>query len=306
MITIWDVGHGLSTWIQTPNGHNHWVDTGFLSDPRFSPSEHVYQYYGVRQIDYLTISHADKDHFDDLDNFIRCFGAPITFTRNPSVPFSEKYGSLSAGYQKALRGIDESHTDPVPAGQEPWNPYWNGGVQVFQCWLDWSEAGNINDSSIVTFYRYQGWVFILPGDIGPSAWEKLWSHHHLDISAMLQGTTARVLVAPHHGRNSGYSDSMIKVIDPHLIVVSDGHGKEPTDPRFRTKAKGLEHNSITRELKTINPLIRALEQRERPTGFLALLYSDKRDIRYLTMKSTGRLQFKVDATGNCSLHIVDS
>jgi competence protein ComEC len=306
MITIWDVGHGLSTWIQTPNGHNHWVDTGFVSDPRFSPSEHVYLNYDVRKIHYLTISHADKDHFDDLDNFIRCFGAPITFTRNPSVPFTEKYGSLSAGYQKALWTLDESHKGPVPAGQEPWNQDWNGGVQVLQCWLDWSNAGNINDSSIVTLYRYQGWLFILPGDIGPRAWDKLWLQHHLDISAMIRGTNARVLVAPHHGRSSGYSESMIEAMKPHLIVVSDEHGKEPTDYRFRTKASGLEHDTITSELKPISQLIRIFEQQNKPTGLLALLNAGKRDLKYLSMKSTGRLQFKVDASGNCKLHIVDS
>lgn len=305
MITIWDVGHGLSTWIQTPNGHNHWVDTGFLSEPRFSPSEHVHQYYGVRQIDYLTISHADKDHFDDLENFIRCFGPPIIFTRNPSVPFSEKYGSLTAGYQKALWSLDQSHNELIPSGQEPWNPYWNGGVQLLQCWLDWSNARNINDSSIVTFYRYQDWLFVLPGDIGPKAWDNLWLSHHNGISEILRGTTARVLVAPHHGRSSGYSESMIGHLKPHLIVISDEYGKEPTDPRFRTSGLGLEHNPFTRELKPINQRLRLFETDKKPKGLLGLLSASNKDIKYLSMKSTGRLQFKVDEFRNCYLHIAD-
>jgi beta-lactamase superfamily II metal-dependent hydrolase len=64
-LTLWDVGHGLAVWIQTPSGHNHWVDTGCL--PKFSPDEHVYYNYGVSGIDYLTISHADKDHFDEQE-----------------------------------------------------------------------------------------------------------------------------------------------------------------------------------------------------------------------------------------------
>lgn len=303
-LTLWDVGHGLSVWIRTPSSHSHWVDTGYL--PGFSPAEHVYTNYGIRSIDYLTISHADKDHIDDLHNFIRCFGAPRVFCRNKSVPADEKYGALYAEYQKAFHAIDATHNDTVTAGQEPWDSAWNGGVNTFRCWLDWSEAANINDSSIVTFYRYQGWLFVLPGDIGPTAWAKLWLRNQADISAMLRGTTARVLVAPHHGRSSGYSDSMIEAVNPHLIVVSDEHGKEPTDPRFRTKAKGLEHNPITSELKPISQLIRIFEQQNKPTGLLGLFNASKRDIKYLSMKSTGRLQFKVDSEGNCKLHIVDS
>ncbi len=99
---------------------------------------------------------------------------------------------------------------------------------------------------------------------------------------------------------------MIEVINPHLIVVSDEHGKEPTDYRFRTKAKGIEHNPITFELKPINILMRKIEERNKPSGLLSLLNGRKNDIKYLSMKSTGRLQFKVDAAGNCNLHIVDS
>ena len=301
MITIWDVGHGLSTWIQTPNGHNHWVDTGYL--PGFSPSEHVYANYGVRSIDYLTISHADKDHIDDLHNFVRCFGAPRVFCRNKSVPADEKYGALYAEYQKAFQSIDVTHNATVPQGQEPWDSAWNGGVITVQCWLDWSEASNINDSSVVTFYRYKDWLFVLPGDIGPSAWDKLWLRHHLDISAMLRGTTARVLVAPHHGRSSGYSDSMIEAVNPHLIVVSDEHGKEPTDPRFRTKGLGLEHDTDSLRLRPIPEIERLFEPMKK--GILGLL-DPRRDIHYLTMKNTGRLQFAISFTGDCNLHIVDS
>lgn len=300
MITIWDVGHGLSTWIQTPNGHNHWVDTGFLSDPRFSPSEHVYQYYGVRQIDYLTISHADKDHFDDLDNFIRCFGAPRVFHRNKSVPFDEKYGTLSAGYQKALHSLDQSHIHPVSASMQPRDPAWNGGVTIKQFHLDWSEAGNINDSSIVTFYAFQRWLFILPGDIGPGAWDKLWTKHCATIAQLTQDFPNRILVAPHHGRASGYSESMINALQPHLIVVSDEYGKEPTDSRFRTKGLGLEYNASSLGLRRIPEIERLFEPMK--TGFLGLL-DPRRDLCYLTMKKTGRLQFAVSFTGECKLHI---
>jgi competence protein ComEC len=58
--TIWDVGHGISIWLQMPNGDNHWIDLGATKD--FSPSTHVHNNYKVNKIDYLIISHPDKDH----------------------------------------------------------------------------------------------------------------------------------------------------------------------------------------------------------------------------------------------------
>ena len=38
VFTLWDVGHGISIWINTPNGTNHWIDLG--RTPEFSPSKH--------------------------------------------------------------------------------------------------------------------------------------------------------------------------------------------------------------------------------------------------------------------------
>lgn len=302
-LTLWDVGHGLSVWIQTPTGHNHWVDTGYL--PGFSPSENVYSKYGVRKIDFLTISHADKDHFDDLHNFLHYFGLPRVFHRNLSVPADQKYGSLTASYQQALKQLEQSHTAPVPSGQEPWDPRLNGGVTIQHYSLDWSEARNINDSSVVTFYHYAGWLFILPGDIGPSAWTKLWLYHGTEIAALIANSSRRILVAPHHGRTSGYSEELITATKPSLILVSDEYGKEPTDYRFRSKATGLEHNRATGNLKRISPLLRLLERPQPPITFAALLGHTTTDIKYLSMKSTGRLQFRVDSLGECNLHIVE-
>ena len=39
LFTLWDVGHGVSIWINMPNGSNHWIDLG--RTPEFSPSRHV-------------------------------------------------------------------------------------------------------------------------------------------------------------------------------------------------------------------------------------------------------------------------
>lgn len=62
MFTLWDVGHGLSIWIKTPNGHNHWIDAGWYPETDFCPAHHVRHHYGETKLDYLIISHPDADH----------------------------------------------------------------------------------------------------------------------------------------------------------------------------------------------------------------------------------------------------
>jgi hypothetical protein len=171
-------------------------------------------------------------------------------------------------------------------------------------WLDRREVGNINDSSIVSLYQFLGWLFVMPGDIGDSAWQTLWEREKHRFEPLIRSSKARILVAPHHGRPSGYSDAMCSDIQPHLIVISDEYGKEDTDQRFRTKGTGLEHNLLTNELKPIRHWSRLVEQPRLQPGFDGLLNSRTTDIRFLSTKTCGRLKFSIDSLGCCILHIV--
>ena len=79
--TLWDVEHGLSIWIQTPSGQNHCIDAGHNSETDFSPFERMKNFYKVNNIDYLIISHPDKDHIEGLPNFIKYLDKPKTFNQ---------------------------------------------------------------------------------------------------------------------------------------------------------------------------------------------------------------------------------
>ena len=302
-LTLWDVGHGIAIWIRTPSGHNHWVDTGCLPD--FSPAQHVFNNYGVGlgDIDYLVISHPDKDHFDDLDDFLHWFGEPRVFARNTSVLPQEKFGTMGAGYQQAFYDLDGKYHAPVTPGTEPWDPCWNGEVTLANAMLHRSEVSNINDTSIVCFYQYKGWLFVMPGDIGDSAWQKLWAREKYRLEPLVKSSNARILVAPHHGRESGYSEAMISNVNPHLIIISDEYGKEDTYQLFRTKGKGMEHSPFDGSLKPISEWERLFSRANKPKSLADLLSRRSEDIRFLSTKTCGRLRFEVSANGNCSLHI---
>lgn len=268
MFTLWDVGHGLSIWIKTPNGHNHWIDAGWYPDTGFCPSQHVREQYGETQLDFLIISHPDLDHLHNLPEIVNYLGVPRVFCHNKSLPNEDKYGSETFDYQRVYKSLDERFNTPITEAISPCNPEYNGGITIKTANLLYQPGMSCNDTSVVAFYAYAGWLFIIPGDIEATGWEKLWSQYSATFQPLINGATYKILVAPHHGRPSAYSQHMIDVIKPNLVLISDEHGQEPTDPRFRTKPIGIQYKNVTE--------------------------------KFFTTKTGGRMQFKITSDGKCT------
>lgn len=265
LFTLWDVEHGLATWIRTPSGHNHWIDAGYNSSTDFSPAERVKEYYKESTLHFLVISHPDADHINGLPEVTASLGNPRVFCRNRSLPPIENHAFGQADYQKEYRLLDLSFTSPVPDEFNPYNSQVTGGVEVWTEYLPYEKAGSSNDSSVVCFYSYAGWLFVCPGDIGPSGWKRFFDINRLTITALVGRSHTRVLVAPHHGRPSGFSADMMNALKPSLVLISDKRGLSPTEPKYYSQPSGV----------TV----------------------DGNLIRYLSTKSVGRIQFKVPPTG---------
>lgn len=272
-IRIWEVGAGLCIRIRTPSGQNHIIDAGSTDD--FSPAEHIHKYHwrDGDKLNFLIISHQDADHVSDLENIKEYLGEPKTYLRNKSVPEKEKYGLLQRMYQKLLKLFDEKYTQTTIWEESPRNPNINGGVRIESDHLDWKEAKTINNSSIVVAYEYMNVVTIFPGDIEDAGWQKLLEKNSTLFGDLLKNATSVILVAPHHGRESGYSQSMIDYFAPDLIVISDGFGAGETDPRFRTCASGLEIKGI--------------------------------ETKFITTKTKGRKRITVSSSGHLEIHEAD-
>ena len=269
-LTLWDVGHGLSIWIKTPNGHNHWIDAGWYPETDFCPAHHVRHHYGETSLDYLIISHPDSDHLHNLPKIIEHLGEPRVLSRNKSVPRDQKFGAGTLDYQKAYKDLDTRYNSQTPEERSPGNPAYNGGITVKTGHLDFSKAPSLNDSSVVAFYAFAGWLFVMPGDIGPTGWKALWEEYSETFQPLISQAKYKILVAPHHGRTSGYSKEMMDTLSPDMVLISDKYGKEPTDERFRNNPNGLHWQS--------------------------------EDRKFLSTKTGGRIQFTVKGDGSCNLN----
>ncbi len=283
VFTLWDVGHGLSIWIETPNGSNHWIDLG--RTPNFSPSEYVYSDYGVRNIDYLIVSHPDRDHLEDLPEFRNMFGDPRCLHRNKSLPKADTFGQLQLNYQREYAGLCSRFNGSLAPAEDPANPTCNGGVQyivrglahgesVSNAVSDGRAAIEGNNTSLVVMLLYAGVLFLCPGDIEPLGWRELWQRYEAVYRPLIRSANCRFLVAPHHGRKSGYCKEMMDAIRPHATFISDIWGNSETHPAFRSDPLGV-------------------------------LFSSGETIKYYTTKRAGRVRVAVSSKGLQRIHQID-
>ena len=95
------------------------------------------------------------------------------------------------------------------------------------------------------FYKFANTLVIFPGDIEPNGWSKLWPKIKTKIENLVNNSTYRILIAPHHGRESGFCQEMFEALRPSFCIVSDEHGMAPTDRRFRESPEGITFNNGT-------------------------------------------------------------
>ena len=239
MFTLWDVEHGLSIWIQTPSGQNHCIDAGKNNDTAFSPYAHMRIRHNVQMLDYLIISHPDKDHIEGLPDLVKNLGYPRVLCRNRTLPDQDKYGDCQSAYLETFKYLDTTYTAPVDESHSPLNPFINGNVLIHSFHNVYRNGMSKNNTSMVVFYKFNNHLFIMPGDIEPDGWSILRQNYIGAIQAIKKDTKSITLVAPHHGRPSAYSQEMIEDLSPDLILISDKFAKHETDRRYYSAGAGF-------------------------------------------------------------------
>ena len=237
----WNVEHGSAAYIKTPNGKHIAVDLGArrATDAGFKPLAYLRQNYGVTQLDAVIVTHPHLDHIEDIMNFETL--SPKSFRRPSHLTENEIWGSNKNASQEIQQIIqkyikmDKRYNQPSTVETDLSIPSNFGGVQ-FQLFSPFiSPRNNINNHSIVTVMTYQGVKFLMPGDNEPPSWKELLERQ--DFVAAIQGT--HVLVAPHHGRESGYHSPLFKIINPLLTIISDGRFVDTSaTSRYSAQTKG--------------------------------------------------------------------
>lgn len=219
-VRIWDVQHGSAAHIRTPNGKNIVADCG--SGESGSPLLALKSQLGLARLDMAIITHPHLDHISDILNLSylnpRTFLRPKQLTRADIVA-NNKDLSLSAmqKIEEYLR-FDSTYNVPLGPGDDPKDQNVNGGAKIVTFTPTTCSHTNLNNHSVVTVIEYGGSKILLPGDNEAPSWDELLQLPDFRTSI----SNVDILIAPHHGRDSGFHRELFNHFNPLLTIISDG------------------------------------------------------------------------------------
>lgn len=245
IITFFNVGNGHCSYVEFPNGQNALIDikvdkvidlnaiinddgSAFVKYNGDNVIEILKEDKKVSKIDYLFITHPHKDHISGLEELVNNFKIG-TFIYSP-VYFrpSHIYEDWEI-YEKMKKGCYCESSYAAKNGCE---------IQIGDCiisclapfdYLLSNQPENVNNNGLLLKITCRGHKIIIPGDIEEDGWELV---NDQDIKDTF------LLLASHHGNNSGYYLEKIKVMNLEYVVISAGAKTEhDADQKYRNQVK---------------------------------------------------------------------
>lgn len=239
-VVIWDVQHGHATYLQTPTRHIVFdLGTGsYGSNKEFSPLLHLKSKYDVNKLDCVVITHPHRDHLDDILNFDAL--SPQVLLR-PKHLSEDNVREANPGDDCEIIDtyleVSDRYNTTISSADSPLRSENNGGVDIRTFVPSKCSRSNINNHSVVTVIGHASLKMLIPGDNEPPSWNELLEDQNF-VSA-IKGVD--ILMAPHHGRDSGFSKELFEHISPKLVIVSDGRFCDTSaTARYSRKSSGWQ------------------------------------------------------------------
>ncbi len=231
-VQMFDVGQGDAVLVHFPNGRRMLVDAGGATSDGRDLGQRVVgptlRARGLRRLDYLVVTHADRDHIGGAATIVREFrpaevwlGVPVADDAATSALRSAA-DAVGATWRDSRRGERIDVGDVRVAVVHPPPP-------------DWERQRVRNDDSVVLALRYHSVRVLLTGDVGAAV--------EPDIAAALDEgePSARapltVLKVAHHGSAGSTSDAWLAATQPSVAVVSAGAANPFGHPAPATLAR---------------------------------------------------------------------
>ncbi len=191
-LVFFDVGQGDATLFMLDDGVNILIDTGgSIFNEKQNENLAKYTIYpflkerNIRKLDYIILTHGDKDHMGSLSYLLEYVGSDNTYINCNSI--NELEENLDSKILTSLTLTGENYRFD------------------FSC----SDNGNENDSSIVTKAKLYNTTFISMGDM---SFEK-------EIKTVINSDIYKI---SHHGSKTSTSIDVVNKVNPKYAIISVG------------------------------------------------------------------------------------
>lgn len=195
-----------------------------------NPIEYLKRILNHNNIFRFIISHPDMDHLDGIKDLYQEFNIANTWDtdNNKLIDLNTSF----AGYNKEdwkfyinLRAGKNANTSRKTYSSKNYNSFYNEDDITILCPTSElvksaNETGDYNDASYAVLFtppkRGGGkWKILFAGDTHDDSWEYIIKNHKQEVSNI------DILMAPHHGRDSGRNYDFLKVLNPSVTLFGN-------------------------------------------------------------------------------------
>jgi competence protein ComEC len=210
-VTFLSVGEGDAAVVRFPGSRVMLIDGGGAFGGTFDPGERLVAPYlwsqKIMRVDYVVVSHPERDHFGGLTFIARNF-KPREFWTGGTSKDDDSYQELVAAMNAAGAHSSLCNTSsPVMSVN---------GVTLRCLWPPpIIDENKDNNDSVVLRIEYGGKAILFPGDLEAKA--------ERELIATGANVNATILKVPHHGSITSSSAAFLEAVSPRIAVMSLGY-----------------------------------------------------------------------------------
>ena len=238
-----DVGQGDCAIIQLPDGKTVMIDTG----PATSRNN-VKRYLSalsLTTIDYLIITHPDKDHVGNAKMIFENYEILHTYVPKVSSNYMESRGLNENHYKLISTNVWSNVTEAMYnercdisynfKNEKIYNSEFEYSIDFFTPLSD--NQSSSNDYSPIILVTLQDVKFMFTGDADMDKEQEFLDEYSALISADATYFDVDVLKVGHHGSKTSTKIDFLNVTRPEMAIISCGSGNKYGHPNLETLEK---------------------------------------------------------------------